>query len=398
MFQSTKQIIFKVTRGCNLRCSYCYLFNKDEYIGEFMPFDLYTKILERVFDESRYGNMLEKGEEREQDAINIVFHGGEPTSIGKKNFMKYAKIAHQIARRYNKVLNLSIQTNGTQIDDEWIAMFRKYKVTPGISLDGFLEQSDNERNAGGKLIETCLRLKGSNMLDSILMVLHKSNYKSIERNLEILNSIGIKSAKINRGVDVTTAGESDYELNAKDLFESYKKVFNFMMTHPDFAEDNVLQWMEKYLSQTGKGIEGKDYGMHCYTRYCGAGNALIEIEPDGNIQFCGRNSKFSELTSSGNALTRDVAEINHVGRSFLFHRDKLDSIVERGCNLCHAQSICDGGCISFSQQKYGKSIIDPTTCALHKMMHTFLSTQDKEIKEYMKERNVPSESNNYFYL
>lgn len=398
MFQATKQIIFKVTRGCNLRCSYCYVFNKDKFIGEFMPFDLYTKILERVFSETRYGNLLEEGEDRVQDAINIVFHGGEPTSIGKENFMRYAKIAHQLARRYNKVLNLSIQTNGTLIDDEWIAMFRKYKVSPGISLDGFLDQSDSERNAGGKLIETLLRMKGANMIDSVLMVLHKSNYKNIEKNLNILHSIGIKSAKINRGVDVTTTGESKYELNAKDLFETYKKIFYFMISHPNFAEDNLLQWMEKYLTETSKGVEGKDYGMHCYTRYCGAGSALIEIEPDGNIQFCGRNSTFSEFTSSGNALTRDVAEINHVGRAFLFHREKLNSIVERGCNLCHAQAICDGGCISFSQQKFGKAIIDPTTCALNKMMHTFLSNQDLKVREYMKERNIPSESNNYFCL
>lgn len=184
MFQATKQIIFKVTRGCNLRCSYCYVFNKDKFIGEFMPFDLYTKILERVFSETRYGNLLEEGEDRVQDAINIVFHGGEPTSIGKENFMRYAKIAHQLARRYNKVLNLSIQTNGTLIDDEWIAMFRKYKVSPGISLDGFLDQSDSERNAGGKLIETLLRMKGANMIDSVLMVLHKSNYKNIEKKFK----------------------------------------------------------------------------------------------------------------------------------------------------------------------------------------------------------------------
>ena len=178
MFQSTKQLIFKVTRGCNLRCSYCYVFEKKEFVGEFMPFDLYEKILERFFNETKYGNILKEGESRQQDYLNIVFHGGEPTTIGKQKFMKYCKVAHQLARRYEKVLQVSIQTNGTLLDDEWIAMFRKYKITAGISFDGF-GKSQEERNAGQSLIETILKLKSVNMFNSVLMVLHKSNYKDI---------------------------------------------------------------------------------------------------------------------------------------------------------------------------------------------------------------------------
>lgn len=398
MFQATKQLIFKVTRGCNLRCSYCYVFDKNVHVGEFMPFDLYERILERFFHETKYGNLLEKGENRQQDYLNIVFHGGEPTTIGKQNFMRYCKIAHQVARKYNKVLQISIQTNGTLLDDEWISLFRKYKVGAGISFDGFFDQSDKEREGGQGLIETILRLKSANLFDSVLMVLHKSNYKNIWQNFEVLRGMGGKKVKANRGVDVTTTGKSDYELNARELFETYKEIFYYLLAHKDFEEDNMVMWMEKYLTQTTKGAEFKDYGMHCYTRYCGAGGPLIEIEPDGSVQFCGRNSRRSKLTTPGNALTRDVLEINHIASMLEFHEGKIHSIVRNKCNLCHAQAICDGGCISFSNQKFGEPKIDPTTCALHKMIHTFLSQHDSEVREYMSERMIPNESNNYFYL
>lgn len=397
MFQSTKQLIFKVTRGCNLRCSYCYVFEKKEFVGEFMPFDLYEKILERFFNETKYGNILKEGESRQQDYLNIVFHGGEPTTIGKQKFMKYCKVAHQLARRYEKVLQVSIQTNGTLLDDEWIAMFRKYKITAGISFDGF-GKSQEERNAGQSLIETILKLKSVNMFNSVLMVLHKSNYKDIWQNFETLRQIGATKVKANRGVDVTVKADSAYELNANELMEAYTQIYNYMMQHRDFEEDNMIMWFEKYLTQTSKGVEGKDYGQHCYTRYCGAGSALIEIEPDGSIQFCGRNSVKSTLTSPGHALKKDVLEINHASKQIQFHEGKLNSIVKNGCNLCHAQAICDGGCISFSNQKFGEPKIDPTTCAFTKMMHKFLAMHDLEIKDYMSQKEIPNESNNYFYL
>jgi len=397
MFQNTKQLIFKVTRGCNLRCSYCYVFDKDKAVGEMMPIDLYEKIIERYLSESKYGNLLEVGDTAQQSVLSIVFHGGEPLSVGKKNIMKYSKIAHQLARRYKKVLQLSVQTNGTLIDEEWIAIFRKYKMGVGISFDGF-KTSGNERNAGMTLVETILKLRSVGLFNSALMVLHKSNYKNIHENFEILRNIGASKVKANRGVDVTVEKDSDYELNALELFEVYKDIFNYLMAHPDFEEDNVVMWFEKYLTQTSKGVESKDYGMHCYTRYCGAGGALVEIEPDGTLQFCGRNSKKNKLTSPGSALMKDAMELVTASKMMEFHMGKIESIAKNGCNICHAQAICDGGCISFSNQKLGHPCIDPTTCAFTKMMHKFLAQHDAEIRQYMKGRDTNNESNSYFYL
>lgn len=397
MFQNTKQLIFKVTKGCNLRCSYCYVFDKDHSVGEIMSTELYEKIIERYFSESKYGTLLTPGQEGYQSVLSIVFHGGEPLTVGKKNILKYAKIAHQLARRYNKVLQLSLQTNGTLIDDEWIAIFRKYKIGVGISFDGF-NSSGNERNAGMTLIESIMKLRSVGIIESVLMVLHKSNYKNVHENFEALRNIGITKVKANRGVDVTVEKNSDYELNAVELFEAYKEVFNYLIAHQDFSEDNMNMWFEKYLHQTTHGAEGKDYGMHCYTRYCGAGGALIEVEPDGTIQFCGRNSKKNVITSPGNALSKDAMELVNASKMMNFHMGKLESIAKNGCNLCHAQAICDGGCISFSNQKYGYPCIDPTTCAFTKMMHKFLATHDSEIRQYMANRNVPHEFNPYFYL
>lgn len=399
MFQNTKQMILKVTRGCNLRCSYCYVLGKDDYQGEVMSEETFTQVVERYFQESNYGTYTPYEDDKNQSTLSIVFHGGEPTTIGKTRFMKFCKIAHSLARKYKKVVSLSIQTNATLIDDEWIAIFRKYKVDPGLSVDGFVNKSDDERKAtDNNQLQIIMKLLSAGMFNGILMVLHKSNYKDIWANFKVLESIGIHRAKVNRGVDVLSPTHSDYELTADELMEAYSQVFDYMMANPDFSEENMRMWFEKYLTQTSKGIEGKDYGMHCYTRYCGAGTALIEIEPNGAVQFCGRNSKINSLNSPGDIREKDVLELSMAKKVLEFNRNKLQSIVTHKCNLCHAQAICDGGCIAFSSQKLGKGIIDPITCAFTKKMHIFLTKHDTEIKSYMKERTTPNESNSYYYL
>lgn len=402
MFAQTKQVIFKITEGCNLRCSYCYVYGKDEHRGQILSEENFTKVLHRVFEESQFGVMLDNGEpDPESQPIELTFHGGEPLTLGKERFAKYCKIAHQLARKYTKSIAISVQTNATLIDDEWIAIFRKYKIEPGISDDGILDTSNDERDAK-KLQETIFKLKKYNMIHGALMVLHKSNHKNIIQEIELLRTLGITGLKINRAVDTTTTGPSKVELNAKELFEVYKQIFFYMMSHPEIKESNVEQWMNKYIRGESRGIEGRDYGAHCYTRWCGAGNGLIEIEPDGIINFCGRNSSKGKdtipLSSPGSFNSNDVLDLRYTKAALDFHTGKANSVVKNKCNLCYAQAICDGGCPAFSYTKYGEVKIDPTTCALNKMMYKFLVENDSLVKKYYGDEVNDLEPNSNFYL
>lgn len=403
MFQNTRQLIVKVTRGCNLRCSYCYVFDKGEYQGEVMSLDTFKHLLHRFFSETQFGtlNQPEDNDGRQQsrqDVLSVVFHGGEPLSIGKEKIMQFSRVAHQLARDYNKVIQLGVQTNGTLIDDDWISIFNKYKIMPGLSFDGF-ESSDDERATGKKLLDIILKLKTHELINGVLMVVHKNNYDKIEENFSILRSIGLSHVKMNRGVDVTSEVSKDYECNQKQLLEASKQAMHFMWEHPDFEESNLRGIMASFIRQDAKAHigTGEDHYAHCYTRYCGAGKALIEIEPDGEIQFCGRNSVRSKLTSPGNIFKRDVLELQNARDMLEFHKYKLDSIIENKCNLCPAQAICDGGCISFSNQKYGVPKIDSMTCGYFKPLHKYLSLNREKILRYFGD-DVPRMKNSHFYL
>lgn len=393
MFQNTKQVILKVTRGCNISCAYCYVFNKDDFRGEVISEETYTDLLERFFSETLYGNPNIEGEFAQN--CEIVFHGGEPLTIGKKRFEKLLQIGYQIAKKYNKNLTLALQTNGLMIDDEWMAIFKRYQCNPGLSFDGF-GTSDAERKTGEKLLNVMLDLKTKGLANGVLIVLHQNNIKNLIKDIKILLSIGIYSFKINRAVDVTTnKPDSDFELTGPQLLSISKEICYLLWNNPNFSESNMEMAMNNFLVGETQDINPDVRYAHCGARFCGAGKTLIEVEPDGTIQFCGRNSRTNDLTKTGHFKDNDVLELQGIVEMWKFHSCKIDSVISNECNLCPAQSICDGDCIAFQFQKTGyPSINQRITCPFYKGLYEFFLLHKKEIIEYLKnKKGIKYESN-----
>lgn len=133
------EVILKVAERCNINCSYCYYFNggNEEYtsLPKFMSdevFESATAFIEGGID--RYG----------LKAIQIDFHGGEPTLLKKETFDRACTLLRDRIER-KAALTLAIQTNATLIDDDWVELFAKHKVGVGISLDGPKAYNDRFR-------------------------------------------------------------------------------------------------------------------------------------------------------------------------------------------------------------------------------------------------------------
>ena len=87
---------------------------------------VFSVALERIASHCRFTG---------QEHANIVFHGGEPCLVGAGKFDDWCTEAG--ARLAGLVkLSLSIQTNGTLIDEAWAEVFKKHRVQVGISMDG----------------------------------------------------------------------------------------------------------------------------------------------------------------------------------------------------------------------------------------------------------------------
>ncbi|MGW5969582.1 radical SAM protein [Streptomyces sp. NPDC055186] len=66
--------------------------------------------------------------------LSVELHGGEPLTAGQE---RVAELLDALATQQN-VIRVSLQTNGLQLDDAWLALFERHypELEIGISLDG----------------------------------------------------------------------------------------------------------------------------------------------------------------------------------------------------------------------------------------------------------------------
>ncbi len=125
-------IVLKGTNGCNLACSYCSLGNKNNV-------SKVTK--EKMYDIMRYSCELCK--HISEKNICFILHGGEPTIISSST---YGYTIDRIKNEYKDLnIEISLQTNGYNLSEEWIDFFERYDVSVGVSVDGSALIHDRER-------------------------------------------------------------------------------------------------------------------------------------------------------------------------------------------------------------------------------------------------------------
>ncbi|MCL6608028.1 MAG: anaerobic sulfatase maturase [Geminicoccaceae bacterium] len=121
--------------ACNLACQYCFFLSKENlYPGEshLMSEARLDRYLRQLFASSPGPD------------VHIAWQGGEPMLRGLDFFEKSVALAERYRKPHQRPVH-SIQTNGTLIDDEWAAFFKRHDYLVGISLDGPRELHDAYR-------------------------------------------------------------------------------------------------------------------------------------------------------------------------------------------------------------------------------------------------------------
>lgn len=94
--------------------------------------------------------------------FSITFHGGEPTLFPLPRFEALCCSLKTIEQATGCQLRLSMQSNGLLINDQWIAVLKKYHIALGISMDGEQQVHDKYRidhKGRGTYIKTVAAIK-----------------------------------------------------------------------------------------------------------------------------------------------------------------------------------------------------------------------------------------------
>jgi uncharacterized protein len=125
---------------CNLDCKYCFFLSKEA---------LYPGSRFRMADDLLETYLRQLLEAQQGPEVSIAWQGGEPTLMG----LDFFKHSMELVEKYKKpgqILQHTIQTNGTKLNDEWAAFFKQHNFLVGLSMDGPQAMHDTYRvNKGG---------------------------------------------------------------------------------------------------------------------------------------------------------------------------------------------------------------------------------------------------------
>ncbi|MEL6534525.1 MAG: radical SAM protein [Bacteroidota bacterium] len=302
---------------CNLHCQYCYQ-NPERDAGNVLhKYDLDAMV-----------------DTLEQEDDSFTLFGGEPL------LMPLPDLERLFALGYAKHGENGIQTNGTLVTDEHIALFKKYRVGVGVSLDG--PGSLNDARWAGTLDKTRLqtakaeaaieKLCAEGVPTSLIITLHQANANPdalpiLGDWLHHLEVIGVESVRLHLlEVDDPAIGEK-YSLTPEDNLRILR-YFEALEAQLPFLHLDVFGEMRAML-------QGEDEQASCVWRACDpyTTEAVQGLEGNGQRSNCGRTNKdgVSFVKSNKDGYERYLA---------LY----LTPQSAGGCSDCRFFLMCKGQC------------------------------------------------------
>jgi uncharacterized protein len=336
-------ILKLVGEVCNLDCSYCYEKRKPyEGARTLDPMDL-----QRLFS-----NIPDS-------MFAIELHGGEPLLYSRRRFLELANL---LKANQHRVARVTIQTNGTLLDESWLTFLLENfpALQIGISCDGpgvhNEYRQDYQNRPSLDRVESSFNLCERESVNiGVICVVTRS---SLGRSAEIADYFSkwtcIKSVKLVPCFDysgVEQPGTKRREELARLIYRSESEILPWALTAEEFTgflEEFSLCWQashfRNYLLEPDITIIRKLHSVpvnHCHyaAKKCGH---VITLYPDGNVGAC------DELCKGAIGLTQAIDfSLNDFTTSVVnFSSDEVMSKLQNACNECDYFSVCGGGCIS----------------------------------------------------
>jgi uncharacterized protein len=269
--------------------------------------------------------------------VSFAFQGGEPTLAGLEFFKK----AVELQKKYNYkslIIENTIQTNGTLIDEKWAAFLKENNFLVGLSLDGPKHIHDYcrlDRKGEGtfdKVNNTIDILDRYGVEYNIVSVVTNKTAKKIvgiynyfkKNNFQYMQFIPCLDADVNK--------PSEYSLEPRDYGEFLCKLFD--LWYEDFmaGRDVYIRMFSNY-AQMAAGYAPEECGM------CGRCTTYFVVEGNGNVYPC-------------DFYATDEWRLGTVNNGFktLYESEKSKYFMELSyvkpseCTQCEYYYFCRGGC------------------------------------------------------
>jgi uncharacterized protein len=339
---------------CNLGCKYCFFLSKEAlYPGSKFQMDEPTleRYLQQLFDSSA------------APEVNVAWQGGEPTLMGIDFFRRSVNLAKKFKKPRQSILH-TIQTNGTQLNDEWCGFFKDNNYLVGLSVDGPKSMHDAYRvTKGGKgtfddVIRGWELLRKHNVDVNILCTIHAVNQDHglevyrffrdvlkaehiqlipiVERATEETMSVANQGWEIHPGAKKTLYTQSGSLVTERTV--DSQKFGRFLI---EIFDEWVKTDVGKVYVQTFDVALGSWLGQHNMCIVAPTCGSALALEHNGDVFSCDHFVEPEYLL--GNILDRPLGEMVSSPKQRKFGNDKYTSL-PKYCKECPVLFACYGEC------------------------------------------------------
>lgn len=351
---------------CNLDCAYCFFLSKEM---------LYPGSRFRMADELLEAYLRQLLEAHQTPVVQVAWQGGEPTLMGLSFFERSIELVEKV-RTPGVRVEYTIQTNGTLIDDDWAAFFKRHNFLVGISIDGPQALHDAYRvdKGGQPTFDRVMRglrfLQAHGVEYNTLTTLHRANadhpvevYRFLrdECRSSFIQFIPIIERVAAGAPDQLTshappAAPGQVSMapwsswRDRPLYTQAGELVTDRSIRPEQYGDFLIGVFEEWVRRDVGSVyvqmfdvalanwAGEPPGLCVHSKTCGLALAL---EHNGDLYAC---DHFVEPAHRlGNILETPMIELVASPQQQKFGQDKFDALPQY-CRTCDVRFACHGGC------------------------------------------------------
>jgi uncharacterized protein len=339
---------------CNLDCKYCFFLSKEA---------LYPGSRFRMADDLLETYIRQLLEAQQGPEVAIAWQGGEPTLMG----LDFFRHSIELVEKYKKpgqILQHTIQTNGTKLNDEWGAFFKEHNFLVGLSMDGPQAIHDTYRvNKGGagsfeQVMKGWEKLKDHSVDVNILCTVHAANadhpmevyhFFRDELKAEYMQFIPIVERATQETLPLANQGWGEHPGGERPLYTQIGELVTERSVKPEqygrFLITIFDEWVRrdvgKVFVQSFDAALANWIGQPSLCIFSPTCGKALALEHNGDVYACDHFVEPAFLL--GNIQETHMLDLVSSDQQKKFGQDKYDKLPQY-CRQCEVQFACYGEC------------------------------------------------------
>jgi uncharacterized protein len=353
-------VVNKVTRRCNIACSYCSSNSAPNIKSPDMDLSTFRRAVDVLLPATH------------QKRVMWLFHGGEPLILGLPWFRAAMNHLMSVAERLDVHIDPGIQTNGTLLNEEWIQFVRNNNTAISTSLDGPPDINDRGRALSSKVVDAIRLMVANSVQPRVVALVTQHNWNRMDEVLDFFEDLGVRLLKFNPCYQIGRGALRD-AVSGEQFFQAKLAILRRMTESNNwgFTDINLVNQLLRHFRWYMRSDTPS-----CCTIRCAAGWAYIEVASDGTLYPCGRAEDAGCVDAMGHVDRMIVAKsladcISRFHASVGPHGECLD---------CPASSLCDFGCPSYERANPSNFKLD---CTFNKLMYGYVSSLNKDEQDQL---------------